>query len=100
MGRGWGYWHLRPQDVVGDGPGPILVHYRRPVLDRDGTSPVPVEVRRTESTPWNLVGDGASHIRVPYWRSVLEGDGSRPIPDKVLRSGMPVAHPRPFRPIP
>jgi hypothetical protein len=25
MGQGWGYWHPRPSDLVGDGLGPILV---------------------------------------------------------------------------
>jgi hypothetical protein len=65
--------------------------HRRPVWERDGTSPIPDEVRGTESRPWDIVGEGASHIPVQYWPSVLDGDGSRLIPDEVLGSGTAVA---------
>jgi hypothetical protein len=70
VGRGWGYWDPRPEDLVGDGHEPIPVLCGRPVWDSDGTSPIPDAVHGTESRPWDLVGNG-----------------SGPLPDKVLGSG-------------
>jgi hypothetical protein len=55
MGRGWDYWHARPQDLVGDGPGPIPIQHRRPVGDRDGTNPIPDDVPGTRFRPTLMV---------------------------------------------